>query len=158
MNVMVQKKRIIFIYFSLYVFIFTTYAVIRFMEFSAVKELDVSQYLTNDNICYELEGTVDSKNMFLSGYAYWFGDVERGLHFAVALKDTQTGEVFEVPTIIQERDDKEEKYSPISHFGFVARMNKEKLDLAHRKYQICFVDKMSGGGVLAHTDEYMGGE
>lgn len=151
-----QKKCIVLVYFIVWMTIFLFYFVIRFVEFSSVKEIDTSGYMLNDNVSYEIEGLVDSKNMFISGYSYWYGDVERGLHFTVALRDMTTGEIYEIPTIVQERDDQKEKYSPISHFGFVARMNKKKLDLDHRKYQVCFIDKISDGGVIAHSNDYIG--
>lgn len=154
-----ENKKIISSFYVGYILVFSLFVAIRVITYSHSQEIDVTEFLTNDNICYEVENIIDSNNLFLMGYAYWYGDIEREMHFAVVLEDAETDKVYELPTIVREREDREEKYSPISHFGFLARINKKQLDLDHTKYRICFIDKLSkNSGVLAHTHEYIGGE
>nr|MBQ8252196.1 hypothetical protein [Lachnospiraceae bacterium] len=140
--------------------IFFIYYLLRLQEYSYVREIDTKDYLINENACYEIEYTwYGDSYMGMVGYFYWYGDVERPWNCTVALLDTVSNVMYEVPTQFMEREDEKEKYSPVSHFGFVCHINTNKVDLDGRRYQLCFLDKGDGeSGVITHMDEYVGKE
>ena len=152
-----KRKGIIAIYLS-FVVMFLLYCLLRIQEYTYVREINTTGCLVNENACYEIEHTwYGDSYMGLSGYFYWYGDVERPWNCTVALLDIENDVIYEVPTQFTEREDEKEKYSPISHFGFTCRINTEKADLDNHRYQVCFVDKGNGkDGVLTHLDIYSG--
>lgn len=136
------------------------YVFLRIGEYTYVREIDTKDFLVNENACYEIEYTwYGDTYMGISGYFYWYGDVERPWNCTLALLDTENEVMYEVPTQFMEREDEKEKYSPTSHFGFTSRIDMQTADLENRCYQLCFVDKGDGGGgVLTHLDAYVGKE
>lgn len=152
-----KEKKAILIYMPVLA-MFVMYVVLRTREYNTVHSIDITDYLVNENACYEIEEMRETeKALFLSGYFYWYVDVERPINSSLALLDLETGIVYEIPTQLSEREDKEEKYSPISHFGFFCRINKRQVDLEHKKYQLCYLDRgVNTKGVLTHMEIYVG--
>lgn len=155
-----QKKRIVAAIYIFFGIVFFIYCVLRKYEYSYVNEIDTKNYLVNENACYEIENIWYGESyMGMSGYFYWYGDVERPWNCSMALMDCETGIIYEIPTQFMEREDEKEKYSPISHFGFTCRVNTKKTNLENCSYQLCFIDKGDGKtGVLTHLDAYIGKE
>lgn len=155
-----SKKKVVAFIYLVFVVVFFIYCFLRKQEYCYVKEIQTNHCLVNENACYEIENTWFGEGyMGMSGYFYWYGDVERPWNCTVALLNTETNMMYEVPTQFMEREDRREKYSPITHFGFVCRVNTEKVDLVNQRYQLCFVDKGDGeSGVLTHLETYIGKE
>lgn len=154
-----KKKYVIGIYLFA-IALFLIYCTLRVKEYSYVREIDVADYLVNENAFYAVEKTwYGDSYMGIEGYFYWYGDVDRPMHCTIGIWDEQENIMYEVPTQFMEREDEKEKYSPISHFGFTCRVNTQKVDLNNKRYRLCYIDKGNEkNGVIAHLDVYIGKE
>lgn len=126
--------------FLLVILLFTAFMVI---DLNRVQPFQPIEIATDHPVQWALdEVQYGSHHLTLTGWALIEGEIPVKLDLDVVLQDRLSGDFFEIPTTLMVNDELDQIFTDgvdYSHSGFLAKVNRNRLNLVNNSYRV-FLD------------------
>ena len=138
-RISVDKKIVVRI-FLLGFLVFILFAIMQIMDYSLVQSITLTEVYQEGDIEWKIDMVrVDRHYVAIAGWAFVPGQEPRNMAVNVVLKNKNTYKAIRLPTTLVESDTINQEYPDeidYSKSGFLARVNKNFLDLEEDSYEI----------------------
>lgn len=138
-RISVDKKIVVRI-FLLGFLVFILFAIMQIMDYSLVQSITLTEVYQEGDIEWKIDMVrVDRHYAAIAGWAFVPGQEPRNMAVNVVLKNKNTDKAIRLPTTLVESDTINQEYPDeidYSKSGFLARVNKNFLDLEEDSYEI----------------------
>ena len=138
-RISVDKKIVVRI-FLLGFLVFILFAIMQIMDYSLVQSITLTEVYQEGDIEWKIDMVrVDRHYAAIAGWAFVPGQEPRNMAVNVVLKNKNTYKAIRLPTTLVESDTINQEYPDeidYSKSGFLARVNKNFLDLEEDSYEI----------------------
>jgi len=138
-RISVDKKIVVRI-FLLGFLVFILFAIMQIMDYSLVQSITLTEVYQEGDIEWKIDMVrVDRHYAAIAGWAFVPGKEPRNMAVNVVLKNKNTDKAIRLPTTLVESDTINQEYPDeidYSKSGFLARVNKNFLDLEEDSYEI----------------------
>jgi len=154
----VRKKIIYYLFFGFYCLLFL-FTVTQIVDHSVIRPITIKNVDQENITNWNIESiNIGSRYVAISGWAFIPGEIISQYELTVVLKEVNSEESFEIPTVLIEMESINEIYDDefdYSQSGFFARINNNFINLREKSYEIYLKFYHNGHKFFIYTDEIL---
>jgi len=134
------NRKLIIHSFSVFILVLVIFCAIQFIDYSIIKPINIIQDENPEIVEWALENIImDDHYISISGYAFMIGEASREFDLNIVLKNTETKEAFEIPTVLVIKDeinDFVQDEIDYSQSGFFSKINTDIINFDRNSFYI----------------------